>query len=83
LLLFFQRAVLHNVVILTTLETPSELFAVVVSGLVQVLPFLVLFGLLQELYEFSGNHGHLFFISLNVVLHAVLPPTIVLTIEMR
>jgi len=53
LLLFFlqQRAVLHNVVILTTLETPSELFPATVSGLVQVLPFRVLLDLLEELLE--------------------------------
>ena len=76
-----QREILHNVVMFTTLETPSELFPVAVSGLIQILPFWVLFGLLEELFEFSGDHGHVFFISLNVVLHSTLQPTTVLTIR--
>jgi len=70
LLLFFlqQRAVLHNVVMLTTLEAPSELFSVIVSGLAEVLLFGVLFGLLEELLEFSGEHGHPFFIKVRIIL---------------
>ena len=65
LLLFFlqQKAVLHNVVMLTTLETPSELFPVAVSGLAESLLFRVLFGLLKKLLELPGEHSHKFFIK--------------------
>ena len=65
--------------LLFTLETPSGLFLIIVSGLAGILLFEVLFGLLK----LSGKHGHLFFISLNIVLYLVLPPTIVLTFELR
>ena len=46
-------------VIFTTLETSSELFPLIVSGLAQVLLFGVLFGLLEELLELSGELGHI------------------------
>jgi len=52
------------VVMLTTLETPSELFPFSVSRLAEVLFFGVLFGLLEELFEFSGDHGHFLFIKI-------------------
>ena len=51
-------------IMLTTLETPSELFLVAISRLAQVLPFGVLFGLLEELLELSCEHGHIFFITI-------------------
>jgi len=70
LLLFFlkKRAVLHNVVMFTTLETPRELFSVTIVGLAKIVLFRVLFGLLEELLEFSGEHGQLFFIKVRIIL---------------
>ena len=50
-----------------TLETPSELLSFIASGLAEVLLFGVLFGLLEELLEFSGDHGHFFFIKVRTV----------------
>jgi len=47
----------------TTLETPKELFSIIVSGLAEILLFGVLFGLLEKLLELLGEHGHVFFIK--------------------
>ena len=73
----FPIAVSRLILLLFTLETPSGLFLIIVSGLAGIL----LFGVLFVLLKLSGEHGHLFFISLNVILYAVLPPIIVLTLE--
>jgi len=50
-----------------TLETPRELFPVIVSGLAEVLLFGVLFGFVEELLEFSSENGHLFFIKVQII----------------
>ena len=52
----------------TTFETSSELFPVIVSGLAEVLLFVVLFDLFEELLEFSGDHGQFFFIKVRTIL---------------
>jgi len=55
-------------VMLTRLETPSELFAVTVFGLAEILLFRDLFDLLEKLLEFSGDHNHFFLIKIRAVL---------------
>ena len=78
----FLVAVFGLILLLFIPETPSELFPVTVSGLAGILLFGVLLGLLElSLLELSGEHGHLFFISLNVFFHYILSPTIMLTIK--
>ena len=57
----------HNVVMFTTLETPRELFSAIVSGFVEILLFGVLFGLLEKLVELPGEHGHIFFIKVQII----------------
>jgi len=52
---------------LITLETPSELLPFIAFRLVEVLLFRVLFGLLEEILEFLGDHGHFLFIKIQVV----------------
>ena len=56
----------------STLETSSELLTFIASGLADILLLGVLFGLLEELLEFSGDHGHLFFIKMRTILFQAL-----------
>jgi len=53
---------------LTTLEIPSELLPFFASRLAEVLLFGVLFGLVEELLEFSGDHAHFLFIKVRAIL---------------
>ena len=52
----------------STLETSSELLTFIASGLADILLLGVLFGLLEELLEFPGDHGNLLFIEVRAIL---------------
>jgi len=52
----------------STLKAACELLMIVASGLADVLLLGILFGLLEELFEPLGNHGHLLFIKIRAII---------------